>query len=67
MNNAEMTPDPQADPIAMPEAPVPESPDQAGVAVAAGVAQEIHPSPFLDIISGQFDVEDAGVADDPLV
>jgi 23S rRNA pseudouridine2605 synthase len=66
MNNAEMTPDPQADPIAMPEALVPESPDQAGVAVSAGAAQEIHPSPFLDIISGQFDVEDAGVADDPL-
>jgi len=42
MNHPEITPDPDADAVDVPE-------DALPVEVAAG--QEAHPSPFLDIIS----------------
>jgi 23S rRNA pseudouridine2605 synthase len=56
MNKPNITPDPDADAVAVPE-------DALPVEVAAG--QEAHPSPFLDIISGQFDAEDVGGIDEP--
>ena len=56
MNKPNISPDPDADTVAMPE-------DVLAVEPAAG--QEAHPSPFLDIISGQFDAEDVGGIDEP--
>ena len=56
MNNPEITPDPDVDAIAMSEDALPVDP---------ATAQPAHPSPFLDIISGQFDAEDVGGVDEP--
>ena len=56
MNHPEITPDPDVDAIAMSEDALPVDP---------AAAQPAHPSPFLDIISGQFDAEDVGGIDEP--
>ena len=68
MNKPEITPDqdPEADAIAIPEDAIFELPGQDALLVDPVAAQQVHPSPFLDIISGQFDAEDAGVLDEPM-
>ena len=66
MNHAEITPDPQADSNAIPAVPLAELPDRDVVPVAAVTAQETHPSPFLDIISGQFDAQDSSDTEAPV-
>jgi 23S rRNA pseudouridine2605 synthase len=57
MNDPDIAPDPNVEAVAMPEDALPSDP-RAG--------QGIQPSPFLDIISGQFDAEDSGVMDEPV-
>ena len=60
MNKPEITPDPDANPIALPEDAVLEFPGQEPLPVDSTAVQVSDPSPFLDIISGQFDAEDVG-------
>ena len=60
MNKPEITPDPDADPIALPEDAVLEFPGQEPLPVDSTAVPVSDPSPFLDIISGQFDAEDVG-------
>ena len=60
MNKPEITPDPDADPIAVPEDAVLEFPGQEPLRVDSTAVPVSDPSPFLDIISGQFDAEDVG-------
>ncbi len=60
MNKPEITPDPDADPIAVPEDAVLEFPGQEPLPVDSTAVPVSDPSPFLDIISGQFDAEDVG-------
>ena len=57
MNDPDITPDPDVEAIAMPEDALPSDPL---------VGKGAQPSPFLDIISGQFDAEDTGVMDVPV-
>jgi hypothetical protein len=56
MNHPEITPDPDVEAVAMSEDALPIDP---------AAAQPAHPSPFLDIISGQFDAEDVGGLEEP--
>ncbi len=60
MNKPEITPDPDANPIALPEDAVLEFPGQEPLPVDSTAVPVSDPSPFLDIISGQFDAEDVG-------
>ena len=60
MNKPEITPDPDANPIAVPEDAVLEFPGQEPLRVNLTAVPVSDPSPFLDIISGQFDAEDVG-------
>ena len=60
MNKPEITPDPDAHAIAVPEDAVLEFPGQEPLPVDSTAVPVSDPSPFLDIISGQFDAEDVG-------
>ena len=60
MNKPEITPDPDANPIALPEDAVLEFPGQEPLPVDSTAVPVSDSSPFLDIISGQFDAEDVG-------
>lgn len=60
MNKPEITPDPNAHATAVPEDAVLEFPGQEPLRVDSTAVQVSDPSPFLDIISGQFDAEDVG-------
>ena len=60
-----ITPDPHADPVAMPEDAVFEFPGQQSSAPEAAAVQETQSSPFMDIISGQFDAEDGDAIEEP--
>ena len=60
MNKPEITPEPDANPIALPEDAVLEFPGQEPLPVDSTAVPVSDPSPFLDIISGQFDAEDVG-------
>ena len=60
MNKPEITPDPDAHAIAVPEDAVLEFPGQEPLRVDSTAVPVSDPSPFLDIISGQFDAEDVG-------
>ena len=60
MNKPEITPDPDAHAIAVPEDAVLEFPGQELSRVDSTAVPVSDPSPFLDIISGQFDAEDVG-------
>ncbi|NBW23959.1 MAG: rRNA pseudouridine synthase [Betaproteobacteria bacterium] len=66
MNNSATTPESHPEPTVLPETAAVERPVQDALSADPAVAQETHPSPFLDIISGQFDAEDAGVTDEPV-
>ena len=64
-NPPNTTPDLHADPAAMPEDAVFEFPGQESSAIDAAAVRESPSSPFMDIISGQFDAEDGDASEEP--
>ena len=66
MNNSDITPQSHPEPLALPEAAAAEPPVQDARSADLAVPQEVHPNPFLDIISGQFDADEAGPTDEPV-